>query len=62
MARIDRLEETYKRTLQLASVIGREFVFTILEKIAEPDQKLGPVLQALQQSELITEKTFFPEL
>jgi predicted ATPase len=36
MARIDRLEDTYKRTLQLASVIGREFVFTILEKIAEP--------------------------
>ena len=30
MARIDRLEDIYKRTLQLASVIGREFVFTIL--------------------------------
>jgi predicted ATPase len=62
MARIDRLEDTYKRTLQLASVIGREFVFTILEKIARPDQKLGSELQALQQSELITEKNFFPEL
>jgi predicted ATPase len=62
MARIDRLEDTYKRTLQLASVIGREFIFTILEKIAEPDHKLSPALQALQQSELITEKNFFPEL
>ena len=62
MARIDRLENIYKRTLQLASVIGREFVFTILEKIAEPGHKLGPALQALQQSELITEKNLFPEL
>ncbi len=62
MARIDRLEDTYKRTLQLASVIGREFVFSILEKIAEPAHKLNPALQALQQSELITEKNLFPEL
>jgi predicted ATPase len=62
MARIDRLEDIYKRTLQLASVIGREFFFTILEKIAEPGHKLGPALQALQQSELITEKNLFPEL
>jgi predicted ATPase len=62
MARIDRLEDIYKRTLQLASVIGREFVFTILEKIAEPGHKMGPALQALQQSELITEKILFPEL
>jgi predicted ATPase len=62
MARIDRLEDTYKRTLQLASVIGREFVFSILEKIAEPAHKLSPALQALQLSELITEKNLFPEL
>jgi predicted ATPase len=62
MARIDRLEDTYKRTLQLASVIGREFVFTILEKIAEPAHKRGPALQALQQSEFITQKNLFPEL
>jgi predicted ATPase len=62
MARIDRLDDTYKRTLQLASVIGREFAYTILEKIAEPGHKLSPTLQALQQSELIAEKSLFPEL
>jgi len=62
MARIDRLEDIYKRTLQLASVIGREFFFTILDKISEPGHKLGPALQALQQSDLITEKNLFPEL
>ncbi len=62
MARIDRLEEPSKRTLQLAAVIGREFAYAILERIAEPAHKLSPSLQALQQSELITEKNLFPEL
>jgi hypothetical protein len=31
MARIDRLEEVPKKTLQLASVIGREFTRRLLE-------------------------------
>ena len=35
MARIDRLEEASKKTLQLASVIGREFTRRLLERIAE---------------------------
>jgi predicted ATPase len=34
-ARIDRLEETAKKTLQLASVIGREFTRRLLERIAD---------------------------
>ncbi|MFQ5946925.1 MAG: guanylate cyclase, partial [Anaerolineae bacterium] len=62
MARIDRLDDKLKRTLQLASVIGREFAFAILEKVAEPSHTLSPALQSLQQSELITEKSLFPEL
>ena len=62
MARIDRLEDPLKQTLQLAAVIGREFAYAILEKIAEPGHKLSPALQALQKSELIAEKNLFPEL
>ena len=34
MARIDRLEESSKKTLQLASVIGREFTRRLLERIS----------------------------
>ena len=34
----------------------------IMERIAEPGYELSPALQALQQSELITEKNLFPEL
>ena len=35
MARIDRLAEAPKKTLQLASVIGREFTRRLLERIAD---------------------------
>ena len=35
MARIDRLEEAPKKTLQLASVIGREFTRRLLDRIAD---------------------------
>ena len=35
MARIDRLGESGKRTVQLASVIGRHFLKRLLERIAE---------------------------
>ena len=35
MARIDRLAEAPKRTLQLASVIGREFTRRLLDRMAD---------------------------
>ncbi|MDP6085627.1 MAG: hypothetical protein QGF68_06210 [Nitrospinota bacterium] len=62
MARIDRLDDSPKRTLQWAAVIGREFAFAILERIVESGYELSSALQALQQSGLITEKDLFPEL
>jgi predicted ATPase len=62
MARIDRLDDSLKQTLQMASVIGREFAFGILEKIAQPSHTLSPALLALQQCELIAEKSLYPEL
>ena len=34
MARLDRLGEDGKRTVQLASVIGRQFLVRLLERIA----------------------------
>jgi hypothetical protein len=62
MARIDRLEEPMKQTLQLASVIGREFAYAILDKIGDSESPLTPALETLQKSELIAEKNIFPEL
>ncbi|HEX2500367.1 MAG TPA: adenylate/guanylate cyclase domain-containing protein [Methylomirabilota bacterium] len=62
MARIDRLEEAPKKTLQLASVIGREFTRRLLDRIAEIRERTEDFLQELKAIELIHEKALFPEL
>jgi predicted ATPase len=62
MARIDRLEEAPKRTLQLASVIGREFTHRLLDRIANIRARTEALLQELTAIELIYEKSVFPEL
>jgi predicted ATPase len=62
MARIDRLEEAPKRTLQLASVIGREFTRRLLDRIADIRTRTEELLQKLKAIELIYEKSVFPEL
>jgi class 3 adenylate cyclase/tetratricopeptide (TPR) repeat protein len=62
MARIDRLAEAPKRTLQLASVIGREFTRRLLDRLAEIRARTEEVLRELKAIELIYEKSLFPEL
>ncbi len=61
-ARLDRLEENLKRTLQVASVIGRDFSFSILKLITEFKDELKSYLSTLQGLELIYEKNLFPDL
>jgi class 3 adenylate cyclase/tetratricopeptide (TPR) repeat protein len=61
-ARIDRLEENLKRIMQVASVIGREFAFRILQAISDLREDLKSDLLNLQGLELIYEKSLFPEL
>jgi class 3 adenylate cyclase/tetratricopeptide (TPR) repeat protein len=63
-ARIDRLEEPVKRTVQTAAVIGREFGFQLLARISEmgPTGEVQHYLDTLKHLELIREKTFFLEL
>jgi class 3 adenylate cyclase/tetratricopeptide (TPR) repeat protein len=62
MARIDRLEEAPKKTLQLASVIGREFTRRLVDRLADIRDRTETYLQELKAIELIYEKTLFPEL
>jgi tetratricopeptide (TPR) repeat protein len=62
MARIDRLEEVPKKTLQLASVIGREFTVRLLERISDLQARLERFLQELKGLEFIYERSFYPEL
>lgn len=61
-ARIDRLEESLKRIMQVASVIGREFAFRILQTITGMREELKSHLLNLQGLEFTHEKTLFPEL
>jgi hypothetical protein len=61
MSRIDRLEAGPKQTLQLASVIGREFGVRLLETIAELGEPLTASLSRLRDLEFIDDRSVFPE-
>jgi len=61
-ARMDRLEQSLKRIMQVASVIGREFAFRILQAIMGMREELKANLLNLQGLEFIYEKRLFPEL
>ncbi|HXG14632.1 MAG TPA: AAA family ATPase [Calidithermus sp.] len=55
-ARIDRLGEREKRTLQTAAVIGREFPLGLLRRVGETPGDLEASLDDLKRAELIDEK------
>ena len=63
-ARIDRLQDDVRRTLQLAALIGRSFYYKVLEKITgdQPGGVLPEHLSVLQQVDLIREAARQPEL
>ena len=61
-ARIDRVEESLKQVMKVASVIGREFAYRILQTIMEMREELKSSLTNLQGQEFIYEKSLFPEL
>jgi class 3 adenylate cyclase/tetratricopeptide (TPR) repeat protein len=61
MARLDRLGEEGKRTVQLASVIGRQFLRRLLERIAGLTGELEGLLQELKALEIIYEQGRLPE-
>jgi len=62
-ARIDRLAPEDKRLLQVASVVGKDVPFTLLQAIAElPDEALRRGLDHLQAAEFVYETGLFPDL
>ena len=65
MARLDQLLEEARRTLQLASVIGRTFRHQVLGWLASAaalTPQLDVSLAALQRAELVRERRRLPEL
>lgn len=61
MARLDRLGEDGKRTVQLASVIGRQFLGRLLERVAGLTGKLEGLLNELKSLEIIYEQGLIAE-
>jgi class 3 adenylate cyclase/tetratricopeptide (TPR) repeat protein len=61
MARLDRLGENGKRTVQLASVIGRQFLVRLLERISGLTGELEGLLRELKALEIIYEQGLLPE-
>jgi class 3 adenylate cyclase/tetratricopeptide (TPR) repeat protein len=62
-ARIDRLPPEYKRLLQVASVVGKDVPFALLQAIADlSDEALRRGLDHLQAAEFLYETGLFPDL
>jgi tetratricopeptide (TPR) repeat protein len=61
-SRIDRLEGSLKQIIQVASVMGREFSFRIIQSIMGASEELKSHFLKLQGLEFIYEKSLFPEL
>ncbi|HSH05454.1 MAG TPA: adenylate/guanylate cyclase domain-containing protein [Anaerolineae bacterium] len=57
MARIDRLPDDVRQTIQIAAVIGRRFQYQLLQTLVPPHTPLGQHLQKLQKAQLIREST-----
>ena len=62
IARIDRLERETRRTLQLASVIGRSFYYHVLHMLDDLSASFDERLATLQEAALIQEARHLPEI
>ena len=60
-ARIDRLQEQERTTLQTAAVIGRRFGYRLLELISPENGNLSTCLLNLQRADFIRERGRLPE-
>ena len=60
--RLDRLEKETKRILQEASVIGRAFLYEILIKVSELEDRIDRGLSTLERLDLIRTRSFEPDL
>jgi class 3 adenylate cyclase/tetratricopeptide (TPR) repeat protein len=60
--RLDRLEKGTKRILQEASVIGRAFLYELLIKVTELEDRIDRGLSTLERLDLIRTRSFEPDL
>jgi class 3 adenylate cyclase/tetratricopeptide (TPR) repeat protein len=60
-ARIDRLDESMKRVVQIAAVVGRVFQRYVLDRVVDDPSILDDCLAKLQISQIIRERSSEPE-
>ncbi|MGH7331223.1 MAG: ATP-binding protein [Candidatus Rokuibacteriota bacterium] len=60
-ARLDRLDEPLKRTVQTAAVIGRQFGLHLLTRVSAMAEEIESYLASLKHLEFVHEVRFFPE-
>ncbi len=61
-ARIDRLQDDRKRVLREASVVGRDFLYEVIRRVATATDTLDPSLSELETADLIRERNAEPDL
>jgi class 3 adenylate cyclase/tetratricopeptide (TPR) repeat protein len=61
-ARLDRLSQPARRVLQEAAVIGRVFLYKLLQRVSVYSSRLDDILNELEQSGLISPRAQDPEM
>jgi class 3 adenylate cyclase/tetratricopeptide (TPR) repeat protein len=61
-ARVDRLDDPVKQTIQIAAVIGREFDLRLLSRLTPAPVDVPAHLEILKRLDLVHEARFFPKL
>lgn len=62
LSRLDRLPEETKRVIQKAAVIGRVFLFRVLEHMAHEETSLESQMALLEEAALVREQARVPEI
>jgi class 3 adenylate cyclase len=62
LSRLDRLPEETKRVIQKAAVIGRVFLFRVLEHMAHEETSLDSQMTLLEEAALVREQARVPEV
>ena len=61
-ARIDRLDADRRQVLREASVVGRQFLYDVISKVATQKENLDPSLSDLESADLIRERSHEADL
>jgi class 3 adenylate cyclase/tetratricopeptide (TPR) repeat protein len=62
LSRLDRLSDETRQIVQKAAVIGRVFLYRVLESITSKESGVGAQIALLEEAELVRERSRLPEV